>query len=183
MATGATVALLRGINVGGKNKLPMNDLAELFTETGCSDVRTYIQSGNVVFCAPSTVVRSLPARVADAVERRFGFRVRLVLRSGVDLQDVVARNPFLRRRGVDPRTLHVGFLATKPTAARVAALDPDRSPPDEFQVRGREIYLFCPNGMGRTKLTNDYFDSKLATVSTVRNWHTVLTLCEWAAAG
>ncbi|HZN92159.1 MAG TPA: hypothetical protein VFB81_05620, partial [Myxococcales bacterium] len=82
----------------------------------------------------------------------------------------------------DPDTLHVVFLADPPPPAKVAALDPARSPPDEFQVRGREIYLRCPNGFGRTKLSNAYFDSKLGTISTVRNWRTVLTLAEMAGS-
>jgi uncharacterized protein (DUF1697 family) len=91
----------------------------------------------------------------------------------------VRGNPFLEA-GADIGTLHVAILADAPAAAKVKALDPDRSPPDAFAVRGREIYLQCPNGYGRTKLTNAYFDSKLATTSTVRNWRTVLKLVELA---
>lgn len=173
------VALLRGINVGGKNKLPMKELATIFTAAGCTEVRTYIQSGNVVFRARPPVAKRTADFVAKRILSRFGFRVPVVLRTASDLRRVTERNPFLGP-SIDTRLLHVAFLARKPSAAKVAELEPDRSPPDEFQVRGREIYLRCPNGMARTKLTNQYFDSRLATTTTVRNWRTVLKLLELA---
>jgi len=168
------VALLRGINVGGKNKLPMKDLTAMFVEAGCGNVRNYIQSGNVVF-------ETAPARLSEVIEKRiekqFGFRVPVILRNAKQLRAVVAGNPFLKA-GAAPETLHVMFLADKPGAARVDALDPHRSAPDEFIVRGQEIYLRLPSGAGNSKLTNAYFDSKLATISTGRNWRTVNTLLE-----
>jgi len=178
-AAGVHVALLRGINVGGKNKLLMKDLAGMFTEAGCADVRTYIQSGNVVFRAGPALVRRIPKLIAAAVSERFDLRVPVIVRTADELRRTAARNPFLRD-GKGPEGLHVMFLADAPTPARVSALDADRSPPDEFVVRGREIYLHYPNGAARTRLTNDYFDSCLATTSTVRNWRTVLTLLEMA---
>lgn len=164
--------LLRGINVGGKNKLPMKNLAELFAAVGCRSVETYIQSGNVVFDASSSVARQAPQAIGEAIEQRFGYRVPLILRSGRELAQVVAENPFLRQ-GVAEKELHVYFLADRPAEAE---LDAKRSAPDEFILCGREIYLRLPNGMGRSKLTNAYFDSKLKTVSTGRNWATVLRL-------
>jgi uncharacterized protein (DUF1697 family) len=92
----------------------------------------------------------------------------------------VRDNPFLLE-GAAPDTLHLAFLADEPTAAAIAKLDPDRSPPDRFRVVGHHIYLHCPAGFGNTKLTNTYFDSKLATISTVRNWRTVTTLLDMLA--
>ncbi len=166
------VALLRGINVGGKNKLPMKDLAAIFAAHGASDVRTYIQSGNVVFRASKSVAAKLPRLAGEAIEARFGHRPPIVLRTREELLAVLSANPFLAR-GADEKALHVGFLEAKPTEARIAALDPDRSPGDAFAVIGREIYLHLPNGGARSKLTNAYFDSKLATISTMRNWRTV----------
>ena len=174
---GTHVALLRGINLAGKNRLPMKDLLGLFADAGCADAAAYIQSGNIVFRATPALAARIAAAIEKQVEDRFGFSVPVVLRTAAELQLAVKRNPFLRPR-VDAATLHVAFLADEPTAARLAALDPGRSRPDEFAVRGREIYLRCPNGYGRTKLTNLYFDSKLGTTSTVRNWKTVLTLLE-----
>jgi uncharacterized protein (DUF1697 family) len=176
---GRHVALLRGINVGGKNKLPMRELAALFEESGCRDVTTYIQSGNVVFTPPArgqaTLARTLQQRIAD----EFSLRVPVVLRTAGELATVAGANPFLARK-LDPATLHVIFLADAPSAKAVAALDPERSPPDQFSVAGRDIYVCCPNGVARSKLTNDYFDRTLATISTGRNWRTVMTLVEMA---
>ena len=169
------LALLRGINVGGKNKLPMNDLRDLFARAGCRDVRTYIQSGNVIFNADSAIIASLPDFIPTQVAERFGYRVPLVLRTAEEMSDVIRHNPFVVA-GAAEDALHVLFLAESPDARRVAALDPDRSPPDAFVVRGQEIYLLLPNGAGRTKLTSGYFDTKLATISTGRNWRTVTTL-------
>ena len=170
-------ALLRGVNVGGKNKLPMKDLVAMFAAAGCADVRSYIQSGNVVFRASAALAERVPGIITSEVADRFGFRAPVVLRSADELEAVRRGNPYLRP-GVDVEALHVLFLADRPSRERVAALDPDRSPPDSFAVRGREIYLHCPNGIARTKLTNDYFDSRLATTTTGRNWKTVLALVE-----
>lgn len=169
------VALLRGVNVGGKNVLPMKDLAALCVAEGCSDVRTFIQSGNVVFSADPTAAESLPARLADAIERGFGFRSPVVLRTAEDLAAVPANNPF-----PDTDHVHVVFLADRPDPAAVSALDPDRSPGDQFAVVGRDVYAWLPNGVGRSKLTNTWLDKQLSTVSTIRNWRTVLSLIDLA---
>ena len=173
----AHVALLRGINLGGKNRLSMKDLAAIFSDAGCRTVETYIQSGNVVFAAPATLARRIPGLVEKSIEKRFGLVVPVMTRTARELRKVATGNPFLRS-GADTATLHVAFLADRPSAAGIKALDPDRSKPDAFAVSGREVYLHCPNGFARTKLTNAYFDSKLGTTSTVRNWKTVITLLE-----
>jgi uncharacterized protein (DUF1697 family) len=175
MKNGTFVALLRGINVGGKNKLPMKDLVGMFESAGCVTTRHYIQSGNIVFSSPPALAPKIPATIEAAIAKGFGLRVPVVLRSEKELRAVVAGNPFLAA-GVDLEALHVMFLAAQPSRAAIAALDPSRSPPDAFAVKGREIYLACPDGVGRTKLTNTWFDSKLQTVSTGRNWRTVLKL-------
>jgi uncharacterized protein (DUF1697 family) len=171
------VALLRGINVGGKNILPMKDLAQMFLDAGCGDARTYIQSGNVIFKAPSRIVENLGGGITERIAGRFGYKIPIVLRTTAQLTDAVASNPFLKP-GADLKQLHVLFLADMPDAASIGKLDPDRSKPDAFVVRNREIYLQLPNGAAKTKLTNGYFDSRLATVSTGRNWATVLKLLE-----
>ena len=125
-----------------------------------------------MFEAPATLAASVPAVIERGIEGRFGYRVPVLVRTAEELRDVAGDNPFLGA-GADPSSLHVAFLADFPEDGKIARLDPDRSPPDAFKVRGREIFLCCPNGMARTKLTNDYFDSRLATTSTVRNWRTV----------
>ena len=170
------VALLRGINVGGNNILPMKDLARMFSDAGCANVRTYIQSGNVIFEKASGAQKIADA-IAANIEKRFGFRVPLILRTSEQLRSAIRENPFLAA-APDQKWLHVYFLAAAPSARTIATLDPNRSAPDAFQVRGQEIYLHLPNGMGRSKLTNAYFDSKLSTTCTARNWATVLKLAE-----
>jgi uncharacterized protein (DUF1697 family) len=175
------VALLRGINVGGKNTLPMKDLVKIFSDAGCTSVRTYIQSGNVIFEAPAGAP-GIGDKVAAAITKRFGFRVPVILRTSQQLLKTIRDNPFLPAVE-DQRWLHVYFLADAPNAGAIAGLDPARSTPDVFHVRGQEIYLHLPNGMGRSKLTNAYFDSKLSTTCTARNWATVLKLSEMMLAG
>ena len=175
------VALLRGVNVGGKRILPMKQLVTLFEAAKCVDVRSYIQSGNVVFAAPPEIVASLPALLEKKIADRFGFSVPIILRNHDDLARVARGNPFLQA-GMPEQTLHVYFLAGAPNAAAIKSLDPNRSPGDRFHVAGREIYLHTPHGMGRSKLTSTYFDSKLSTVATARNWATVLKLLEMTQA-
>ncbi len=171
----AYVALLRGINVGGKNKLPMKDLLGMFVQAGCRDTHAYIQSGNVIFRADPDIVAPLPGVITAWIAERFGYRVPVLLRTAEEIGDVIRHNPFVAA-GAAEETLHVLFLADRPSAASVDSLDPDRSPPDAFIVRGQEIYLRLPNGAGRTKLTNNYFDTRLATMGTGRNWRTITTL-------
>jgi putative PIN family toxin of toxin-antitoxin system len=175
------VALLRGINVGGKNKLPMKDLTQMFLKAWCGDVETYIQSGNVIFTAPAAVLKTLPKVVGARIESQFGYRVPLILRSHGQLARAVEANPFLRE-GKPGKTLHVYFLADTPAEWAVKSLDPNRSPGDVFHVSGQEVYLYLPNGMGNSKLTNAWLDAKLSTVSTARNWSTVLKLHQLTGA-
>ena len=170
------VALLRGINLSGNNRLPMKALGDLFARAGASNVTTYIQSGNVVF-TPRSSSPNLAADLARRIEKDFGLRVPVILRGAAEWRELIRANPFLRGN-TEADGLHVMFLAETPRPAALAELDPGRSPPDEFRVVGREVYLSCPNGIARSKLTNDYFDKKLDTISTCRNWRTVLKLGE-----
>jgi uncharacterized protein (DUF1697 family) len=157
----------------------MEKLTRMFEAIGCQAVRTYIQSGNVLFTASEALARRVPQEIGRAILEQTGLEVPIIVRTSEELVAVLRANPF-RKRAADPKTLHVAFLADEPSAAQIAALDPQRSPPDEFVVRGREIHLHFPNGVARTRLTNAYFDSKLGTVSTLRNIGTVasvLALC------
>jgi uncharacterized protein (DUF1697 family) len=180
LRTSRYIALLRGVNVGGKHRLAMADLAALFEAAGCDEVETYIQSGNVVFRAESSAIPAVVASVAKVLLHRLGAEIPIVVRSSKELRAACLANPFVAA-GASPESLHVAFLLDKPSAARIAALDPLRSKPDAFDVRGREIYLHLPNGVARTKLTNDWFDRSLQTKSTLRNWRTTLALLELAS--
>lgn len=172
----AHVALLRGINLG-KRRLPMKDLAAMLEEAGCTDVRTYIQSGNVVYRAAPALARRVPGVLEEEIAERYGFECPVVTRTRAEIDEIVVGNPF-PEAAAEPKTLHVGFLRDRPGKAQVAALDPDRSPPDAFVVKGREIYVHYPKGSARSKLTPQYFDPRLETTSTFRNWRTLLTLQE-----
>jgi len=169
------LALLRGMNVGGNAVLPMKELSAIFTGCGASDVRTYIQSGNVVFNASDA--GEVVSAVTKEIARVYGYPGRIVTRSAAELAAAYKGNPFAAA-GAPIETLYVYFLADKPDASTVKSLDAGRSPGDSFVVKAREIYLHLPNGMARTKLTNAYFDAKLKTVSTARNWRTVGKLLE-----
>ena len=174
------VALLRGINLGARNKLAMADLRALVEAVGAEDVETYVQSGNVVF-ETAAAAGGLELELADAIRQAHGLDVAVLVRSAAELDAIVKKNPFLRA-GADEKSLHVTFLAARPKQALVKALDPRSSPPDELRVAGREVYLLCPNGYGRSKLSNAFFEKRLDVVATTRNWRTVRTLAELAAS-
>ncbi len=173
------IALLRGVNVGGKNKLPMADLVQCVSAAGGADVQTYIQSGNFVFAAKRSDAARIARLTSERIAKRFGFQPVIVVRSAEEVRAAIDANPFLKK-GADPDAVFLGFLADLPEASRVSGLDPRRSPGDSFQVLGREIHLHLPNGVAKSKLTNAHFDSKLATTSTFRNLRTVLKLLEMA---
>lgn len=163
------VCLLRGVNVGGKNKIAMVELRALVKSLGCRDVRTFIQSGNVVFSTDKTVIAD---DLQDAVEARFGLETVVVLRSAAELEQVVHDNPFPE---AERARIHVGFMPVWPSPEAAAALDHARFLPEEFIVSGRELYLYLPAGIARTRLPG-YLDRMLKTPATLRNWNTVTKL-------
>jgi uncharacterized protein (DUF1697 family) len=155
----------------------MKDLVAIFETAGCTHVRTYVQSGNVVFDATPRIAATIGERVRVAIKERFGHAPFTIVRTGDELTAAIAANPFLAR-GADFSRLQVMFLDDEPTAERVASLDPDRSPGDEFVLIGREVFLYQPAGIAESKLTNAYFDARLKTTTTSRNWRTVLALAD-----
>ncbi len=174
---GRCVALLRGVNLGPHKRMKMADLVGVFENCGCTEIATYIQSGNVVFTAPALGIDA--ATIEGRIAKRFGFEAPVVLRTAEELEAVVAANPYPNCDQEKDRP-HVSFLADKPLADNVALLDPQRSPGDSFMVLGREVYLLFPTGLANNKLTSQYFDSRLKTVGTARNWRTVLALRDMA---
>ena len=167
------VALLRAVNLGGRNKVSMGTLRSVIEELGHRDVTTYIQSGNVVFTASKDVN---PASLERAIERKFGFDIDVILRTTAAMKRVVKANPF---GGADQSKVHVGFMASKPNAAAVSRLDTEQFDPEAAAVKGSEVYFYLPNGMGRTKLPG-YVLNRLDVPTTVRTWNTVLKLLELA---
>jgi uncharacterized protein (DUF1697 family) len=164
------ISLLRGINVSGQKKIPMDELKAIYESLGYHRVTTYIQSGNVVFDAQGG---GLAGRIEQAIEKQYGFEVPVVLRSVDEFADIIEGNPFLKEFDVDSACLHVVFLSESPAAAALDKLASIESGADQYRVAGSEIYLYCPNGYGRTKLSNTVLEKKLAVSATTRNWKTV----------
>lgn len=173
------VILLRGINVGGNRKVPMARLRAVLEGAGAADVRTYIQSGNVVLDHDGDAV-STTARYEAAIAEAFGFEVPLVHRSADEWAAMVDANPY-PHAVAEPSTLHVLFLADPPARGRIDALDLGRFAPEEATPVGRDLFLHLPGGMGRSKLAPALNDRALGTRTTARNWNTVVRLGEMLA--
>jgi uncharacterized protein (DUF1697 family) len=177
----AFFALLRGINVGGNRPVPMAALREAFEAEGHRGVATYIQSGNVRFQAgpgatPDGLARSLERRLA----RAFGWEIPVVVRSATAFARIAAGHPLAR--GADVDRLQVVFLSSRPGAAALARLETLRALPDTFVARGSELYVHCPQGFGKTKLTLTTLERHLGITGTARNWKTVTALAAWVGS-
>lgn len=177
---GDYVAMLRGINVGGHRKVPMKDLVQVVAGVGANDIRTYIQSGNLVFSS-SIGSEPLKAALEAGIASHFGFAVPVQLRTKAQMSKVVVNNPFLQQ-GFDEATLHVTFLDARPKKSAVDSISALVFDPDALIVAGREVYLSCPQGYGNTKLHNGFFEKRLNVGATTRNWKTVATLLEMVNA-
>lgn len=172
------VVLLRGVNVGGANRLAMADLRNLVTSLGHTEVATYIQSGNLVLKSPKSDRARLAAEICTGIEEVHGLSVSAVLRTPDELRESLANNPFIGT--VDAVRVLITFLSGAPRSDDVARLEPERFLPDRFELRGSELYGYYPNGAGRSKMTLDYFEKRLAVRGTARNLNTVARLIELA---
>ncbi|MEY2477237.1 MAG: hypothetical protein QOG87_2552 [Actinomycetota bacterium] len=168
-------AMLRGINLGSRNRVAMPALRELFEALRFTDVETYVQSGNVVFSASS---KPDAAGIATRIAKDLGVESPVIIRTASELGKLVRGNPFTGDTGA----FHVTLLGDKPKAADVAAIDGARFAPDEFAVVGRDVYLRCPKGYGVSKLGNAFWEKKLKTVATTRNWKTITALRDRTAS-
>jgi uncharacterized protein (DUF1697 family) len=164
------VVLLRGVNVGGHGKLPMAQLRQICTSLGCTDVSTYIQSGNVVLTSELTA-EQLMEGLGSAIDDAVGFAPKVVVRTPSELADALAANPY---HGTEPRFVHIGFLSSKPTAAALAQLGDVDCSPEGYRIIGRDVYLDFVNGAGQSKkLARVPFERKLGVAMTARNLKTV----------
>jgi uncharacterized protein (DUF1697 family) len=168
--------MLRGINVSGQKIIKMEKLRASFETLGFSRVRTYVQSGNVIFQAPKTSSAILSKDIERKILSDFGFSVPIVLRSSEEMKKIADDNPFLKERGINHSKLHVTFLSEVPRKDALGRLDALNPVPDRFCIKARELYLYCPNGYGRTKLSNATFEKLLSVQATTRNWKTVKNL-------
>ena len=172
------VALLRGINVGGKNALPMKDLARLLEALGAQDVKTYIQSGNVVFRLAQRDGVQLAAQLSASIQQAFGFAPFVLVLSCATLEEAIANNPYPQARA-QPASLHLGFMAQLPTEVKLEKMAELKAASEDFQLLGPVFYLHAPDGIGRSKLAARA-ESLLGVDMTLRNWRTVCALLELA---
>jgi uncharacterized protein (DUF1697 family) len=172
------VAMLRGINVGSGKIVKMERLRASFEALGFDRVRTYVQSGNVFFESEQKSAAVLSKRVEEKIQRDFGFAVPVLLKTSKEMEQTVSDNPLVKEKGIDHSKLHVTFLSDPPPKTAVKALEPLATGRERFRILNREIYLYCPDGYGRTKLSNNAIEKKFSVVATTRNWRTVNTLLE-----
>jgi uncharacterized protein (DUF1697 family) len=170
------VSLLRGINLGGHKRIKMEQLRASLEKLGFESVKTYIQSGNVVFKTRKTATSVLSRKIEERILKDFGFAVSVVSRTADEVSEAIANNSFLKQRGIDPEKLHVMFLSEAPTPAALKKLAELTAPPDQCRPLGRDIYFYFPNGVSGSVLMKSPVDRVLAVVTTTRNWKTVYSL-------
>jgi len=174
------IAFLRGINVSGHNKILMKDLKQLFLNIGYSDVITYIQSGNVVFKSVLKDTDKIKSNIIEAIKNHFGYSINVLVRTKNDIDFIYNSNPFLVKNiNADISKLCVTLLKHPPNKEEINLLNEyPNSSNDDFKIIHKYIFLHCPNGFGKTKLSNKFFEKKLKTTATSRNWKTITKLFE-----
>jgi uncharacterized protein (DUF1697 family) len=172
------IALLRAVNVGGNNKLPMASLVSLLEDAGCRDVRTYIQSGNAVVRSEGTDAKALAGRIGDAVLAGHGFRPGVIVLDVAELEHAVTKNPFPEAEP-DPAKLHLFFLSDSPREPDLDTLNNAKAESERFALDGNLLYLHAPDGVGRSKFPAK-IEPALGVEATARNWRTVNELLEMA---
>lgn len=174
------ISLLRGINVSGQKKILMKDLKALYEALHFSNVRTYIQSGNVVFESQNENEAEVAAQIRQEIQEKYGFDVPIVIRTAAELEHTRNNVYASIEEGINPDSVYFTFLAEEPTETNQAKINATHFLPDEYIIEGREIYVYCTNGYGNTKLSNTFFENKLKVSATTRNWKTLNVLIEMA---
>jgi uncharacterized protein (DUF1697 family) len=169
-------AMLRGINVGGNKTIKMDKLRSSLEALGLEQVKTYIQSGNVVFKTAKTSSSALSRKLEDRILRDFGFSVSVISRTADEIENTIANNPFINLPGIDPEKLHVAFLSEAPAPPALKKLAELTLAPDQSRSRGKEVYFYFPNGVSGSSLWKHPLDRVLCVVVTMRNWKTVNVL-------
>jgi len=169
---------LRGVNVTGHNTIKMEVLRGLCQGLGFRNVETYVQSGNIVFQALLENPEAISKRIGETVLRSFGFDTPVIVRTSKEMRNVIGNNPFLKEKGIDSSKLHVTFLSETAQKGSEKKLETLATNPDRFYPASHEIYLYCPGGYGRTRLSNNAIEKALSVEATTRNWKTTNTLFE-----
>lgn len=174
------ITLLRGINVSGKKKIKMADLRSHLEELNFKNIKTYIQSGNILFKSTETSLSTLEKQVKDKIQEKYGFDVPVMVKQAIDFQRVIDNNPFAKDESNDIKCMHITFLGSLPTQEQVDHLATYSYPSEEYVLENQDIYYYAPNGYGRAKMNNNFFEKKLKVSATTRNWRTVNKLSEMA---
>jgi len=174
------IAMLRGINVGGHKKVPMERLRTMCEGLGFEQVRTFIQSGNVVFKAAKSSPADLSMKIEKKILAEFGFAASVITRTPEELGKAIRNNPFVEESKVEPAKVHITFLSDVPKAEAVKKLEALATPAEQVRHSGREVHLYYRDGMGRAKLTHNVVEKVLSVTATARNWNTVNKLYEMA---
>ena len=174
----AYVAMLRGVNVARHNSIKMEQLREICERLGLQKVETYVQSGNIVFQARKESPDLLSRRIGASIRDSFRFEIAVIVRTSNEMKNVVANNPFLEERDIDSSKLHVTFLRDAAPKGSSKAIEKLATGQDRFYPASHEIYLYCPEGYGRTKLSNNAIEKALSVTATTRNWRTTNTLLD-----
>ncbi len=167
------ISILRGINVSGKNKIKMQDLKGLYGSLGFSNVLTYIQSGNVIFTSSKKDTAKLASTIKLAIKKQFGYEVPTQVRTTAEFLKIFKNNPF---KDKDLSKVHVTFFASAPSKDFLQDLGNAKAANEEFLLQKDVIYLYCPNGYGKTKLSNTFIEKKAKVLATTRNWKTITAL-------
>jgi uncharacterized protein (DUF1697 family) len=174
------IALLRGINVGPHKRMKMEQLRDSCRAVGFREVKTYIQSGNIVFAGTRRSPAAVSKKIADVIARDFGFSADVITRTHEEMKQIIDRNPLLKENGVDLSKLHVVFLSREPSAASLQQLQKLTLPPDRARASGREIYFYFPNGVSGSSLWKHPLDRVFSVSCTMRNWKTINELYQMA---
>jgi uncharacterized protein (DUF1697 family) len=175
------ISFLIGINMTGHNSLKMGDLSSLYIGLGYPDALTYIQSGNVIFSSEIIAdEREIALKIEKAILEKFNYVIPVMIRTTEELRNLFSVNPYLSEEKFEPSKMAVIFLHEKVTEEQIQKVKGIDYPPDKFKIVGKEIFIFCPNGFGRTKLYTNFFEKKMGVTGTARNWKTITTMLELA---
>jgi len=170
------ISILRGINVSGQKLIKMDALRKMYENLGFRNVTTYVQSGNVVFTSDDTELHDMELKISHQIEKEFGFVVPIIVLTVDRMKSVIDNNPFLKDTDKDRSFLHVTFLSSKPACFDQKAIEDKKQQGEDLFLSDDAVYLYCPNGYGNTKLTNNLFETKLKVKATTRNWKTTSEL-------
>lgn len=174
------ISMLRGVNVGPHNRIKMDELRALYESLKFEDPRTYVQSGNVIFRTKEKSSPQLAKKIQDAIGKKFGCRPEVILRTTEEMRRAIAASPFTKRKEIEPGKLLVTFLAAEPPHEALAAIESLKSHPEEIHLKGREMYIYFPNGIGTSKLPWSQVEKHLKVTGTARNWNSVMKMMEIA---